>query len=121
MRFFGNPDRNAQQAVLNGAIGDGGLATDGEKEGNTAPNEGIDSGSFDERPSEDVQAGVKKVEAVTLTWTKKELYFAYFWCVVHLILCSREAIRSTNRTIVSSSFSFSSLYNNRPSSGFRTM
>jgi len=31
-----------------------------------------------EKPS-DVQFGVKKVEAVTLTWTKNELIFAYAW------------------------------------------
>ena len=32
-----------------------------------------------EKLSEDVQFGVKKVEAVTLTWTKNELIFAYAW------------------------------------------
>jgi hypothetical protein len=47
----------------------------GEKEVNTA----IASDVPSERPSEDVQAGVKKVEAVTLTWTKRELVFAYGW------------------------------------------
>jgi hypothetical protein len=30
-----------------------------------------------ESPSEEVQLGVKKVEAVTLTWTKNELIVAY--------------------------------------------
>jgi hypothetical protein len=33
----------------------------------------------EEAPSEDAQDGVKKVEAVTLTWTRKELYVAYGW------------------------------------------
>lgn len=32
-----------------------------------------------ERPAEDVQFGVRKVEAVTLIWTRRELVFAYAW------------------------------------------
>lgn len=30
-------------------------------------------------PTPGVEAGVKKIEAVTLTWTKKELIAAYAW------------------------------------------
>lgn len=82
MKFFGNPDKNAQQAVVDGAIGDAQPDADGEKQVNAAEqrNDSLSS-SLEEVPSKDVQAGIKKVEAVTLTWTKKELYFAYFWCV----------------------------------------
>jgi hypothetical protein len=35
--------------------------------------------SIEAKPAEDVQEGVKKIEAVTLTWTKHELIFAYAW------------------------------------------
>jgi hypothetical protein len=35
--------------------------------------------SLEEKPAQDLQAGVKKVEAVTLTWTRNELVFAYGW------------------------------------------
>jgi hypothetical protein len=38
-----------------------------------------DANSLEKIPSVDAQAGVKKVEAVTLTWTKNELYVAYGW------------------------------------------
>jgi hypothetical protein len=34
-------------------------------------------GTSIEAPSEDAQEGVKKVEAVTLTWTRNELIMAY--------------------------------------------
>lgn len=47
----------------------------GEKQLNHA----TDSDQVSEKPSEDVQDGLKKVQAVTLTWTNKELYFAYGW------------------------------------------
>lgn len=36
--------------------------------------------SLEKVPSADAQAGVRKVEAVTLTWSKKDLYIAYGWC-----------------------------------------
>lgn len=41
------------------------------------PNAVDDDGASIEAPSEDVQEGVKKAEAVTLTWTKNELIIAY--------------------------------------------
>jgi hypothetical protein len=41
------------------------------------PNTADDDGASIEAPSEDVQEGIKKVEAVTLTWTKNELIIAY--------------------------------------------
>ena len=102
MRFFGNPDKSAQQAVVGGAIGTAEPVADGEKQGITPSQRNNSSGFSDERPSEDIQAGVKKVEAVTLTWTRKELYFAYFWCVVTFNLDSSPTpiSISTNWTIV---------------------
>ncbi len=51
------------------------LDQDPEKQVSTA----ADYDTASEKPSEDVQAGVKKVEAVTLTWTRKELILAYGW------------------------------------------
>jgi hypothetical protein len=38
-----------------------------------------ETNSLDQIPSVDAQAGVRKVEAVTLTWSKKDLYIAYSW------------------------------------------
>lgn len=35
--------------------------------------------SIEAKPAEEIQEGVKKIEAVTLTWTKNELIFAYAW------------------------------------------
>lgn len=37
----------------------------------------IDSTDSDDSPSDNVQAGVKQAEAITLTWTKKSLAIAY--------------------------------------------
>ena len=37
----------------------------------------VDDNSLDRVPSEDVQEGIKKIEAVTLTWTRNELILAY--------------------------------------------
>jgi len=123
MRFFGNPDKSAQQAVVGGAIGTAEPVADGEKQGIT-PSQRNDSSEFsDERPSEDVQAGVKKVEAVTLTWTRKELYFAYFWCVVTFNLDSSPTpiSISTNWAIVYSWFSSLSLCSSKLNSASPTM
>ena len=38
-----------------------------------------DYAQYVEKPAEDAQAGIQKIEAVTLTWTRKELIFAYAW------------------------------------------
>jgi len=79
MKFFRNQDaRTAQNVIVATAIGDGydGDKVDAERIQPTATD--IDQSS-QEKSTEDVQAGVKKVEAVTLIWTKKELIFAYFW------------------------------------------
>lgn len=35
--------------------------------------------SDDEAPSETAAKGVKKVEAIAIVWSKKELYIAYAW------------------------------------------
>ena len=46
-----------------------------------------DVNSLEKVPSVNAQAGVRKVEAVTLSWTKKELYIAYAWSVNMKIPC----------------------------------
>lgn len=43
-----------------------------------SPQEDIPS-SDDEAPSEAAAEGVKKVEAIAIVWSKKELYIAYAW------------------------------------------
>lgn len=41
------------------------------------PNPADNDGASIDAPSEDAQDGVKKAEAITLTWTKNELIVAY--------------------------------------------
>lgn len=43
------------------------------------PTQECEPSSDDEVPSEIAAEGVKKVEAIALVWTKKELYAAYSW------------------------------------------
>jgi hypothetical protein len=38
-----------------------------------------DDSSIDEIPDKNVEDGVKKAQAVTLSWTQKELIIAYAW------------------------------------------
>lgn len=38
----------------------------------------VENPSMDEKPQQDAQGGIQKVEAVTLLWTRKQLLFAYF-------------------------------------------
>lgn len=72
-----NRDKVAQDVAVGTGSGENDSDHAGEKQVNTDTAMKTDSAS--ERPSEEVQAGVKKVEAVTLVWTKKELIFAYGW------------------------------------------
>lgn len=44
----------------------------------TEVNNDVENPSMDEKPQQDAQGGIQKVEAVTLLWTKKQLLFAYF-------------------------------------------
>jgi hypothetical protein len=78
MKFFRNQEaRASQDVVIDTAIGDRDDIQDAEKSA------AADISDFNhasaEKPNEDIQAGVKKVEAVTLIWTKNELIFAYAW------------------------------------------
>jgi hypothetical protein len=46
----------------------------------------IDDAALDRVPSLNVQDGVKKVEAVTLTWTRNQLIIAYAWSELQYLL-----------------------------------
>ena len=43
------------------------------------PEEAIELAANQTKPNESAQHGVVQAEAITLTWTKKFLAFAYFW------------------------------------------
>lgn len=51
----------------------------GHAEKQTNINITSDSDQISEKSSENVEAGVKKAGALTLTWTEKELIFASAW------------------------------------------
>lgn len=77
MTFFGfrNTKRLSQELAIASAPDDSATFA-AEKQ---VPITTDDDSSLERRPSEDVQDGVKKVEAVTLTWTRNELLVAYGW------------------------------------------
>jgi hypothetical protein len=86
MKFFGI--RSSNKLAQDVAVGPVPDATDsdhaGEKQVNSTELTSTGGSneyaqSIEEKPAEDVQEGVKKIEAVTLTWTKNELIFAYGW------------------------------------------
>ncbi|TAQ84630.1 hypothetical protein B7494_g7035 [Chlorociboria aeruginascens] len=67
--------------------------------------------AVDEKPSEDVQDGVKRVEAVTLSWTTKELIVAYA-CIflVFFVVSMEQQIQSNLGVYVTSTFDLLPLY-----------
>lgn len=82
MRFSNFGKRNEIAADL--AVSTADQPTDSEKHAGAAVGEksavpSDDENVLQEIPSPGTEAGVKKIEAVTLTWTKKELYAAYAW------------------------------------------
>jgi hypothetical protein len=82
MKFHGFKSSNKlAQDVAIGSDPHDSLETDHgkEKAAGVVPNEYDLDIIGQEIPSPNVQEGIKKVEAVTLTWTKKELIFAYAW------------------------------------------
>lgn len=97
MKFFGKNKELAEEIAVGGAPSpeheqDAELAPAGAVKHTTTPGaddiqeKGAestdDTNSLEKIPSADAQAGVRKVEAVTLTWSKKDLYIAYGWCVL---------------------------------------
>lgn len=90
MRFFGR--NNAEEPLLDLVAGPPASITDeenvvsektaigGEKNANVVRTDSDDVAPSDiEKPSEDVEEGVKKVEAAVMAWTKKDLIIAYAW------------------------------------------
>lgn len=78
MKFFGD-NKNAEEAsdiaVPPTAVESKDLTSPpAEKQ---APHLTDDDGASIEAPSENVQMGVKKAQAITLTWTRSELIVAY--------------------------------------------
>ena len=83
MKFFGIRSSNKlAHDIAVGAEPHASIETDhsGEKSmDKSIPNTNDYAQSIEEKPAPELQEGVKKVEAVTLTWTNNELVFAYAW------------------------------------------
>jgi hypothetical protein len=72
--FFARPDdRAAVPGIHDGAVGVTG-AVNPEKTPNQV--EVADDSSI-EKPNDDAQTGVKRVEAITVVWSKRSLYLTY--------------------------------------------
>ena len=62
-----------------------------EKQDNEKSAANVEEGSdFSRVPNPEAQGGVKKIEAVTLTWTKNELILAYAWSVAIYLESNRD-------------------------------
>jgi hypothetical protein len=76
MKFFGRGKALATEVAV------GGLSdSDNTTEKHNTP--GVDADALERIPSQNVQDGVKKAEAVTLTWTRNQLIIAYGWQELH--------------------------------------
>jgi hypothetical protein len=75
MKFFRSRNKLAEDIAVGPAVDSGEDNHGTEKNVPTVE----DDSSLERMPSQDVQNGVKKVEAVTLIWTRNELIFAYAW------------------------------------------
>jgi len=73
MRLFESRNKNAPLADI--AVGEPATEVDVDNKQPTA----TDDSSIDEVPDKNVEDGVRKAQAVTLSWTKKELILAYAW------------------------------------------
>jgi hypothetical protein len=74
MKFFGRGKDFATEV----AVGAESSEPDNVVEKNSPPLV-VDDNSLERVPSQNVQDGVKKIEAVTLTWTRNQLILAYGW------------------------------------------
>lgn len=79
MKFFGNRERDAQAHDLVAPTTEAESKSFGVPPAEKEPRPHLtdEDGVSIEAPSEDLQQGVKKAEAVTLTWTRSELIVAY--------------------------------------------
>lgn len=76
MKFFGRGKALATEVAVGGPSD-----SDNTTEKHDTP--GVDADALERIPSQNVQDGVKKVEAVTLTWTRNQLILAYGWQELH--------------------------------------
>lgn len=74
MKFFGRSKDLATEVVVGGESSE--PVNVMEKHSQPAV---VDDNSLERVPSQNVQDGVKKIEAVTLTWTRNQLILAYGW------------------------------------------
>jgi hypothetical protein len=75
MKFFGNRNSSlATDVAVGSSDSDNGPTIEEKQVGAIGVN---DDSSLEHMRSRNVQEGVKKVEAVTLSWTKNELILAY--------------------------------------------
>ena len=74
MKFFGRGKDVATDVAVGGPETSTSEPDNGSEKHSRAV---VDDNSLDRVPSEDVQEGIKKIEAVTLTWTRNELILAY--------------------------------------------
>ena len=72
MKFFGRGKDLATEVAV-------GRPSDSENSTEKNTSAVIDDAALDRVPSLNIQDGVKKVEAVTLTWTRNQLIIAYAW------------------------------------------
>jgi MFS family permease len=115
MGFFSKP-RQASETSINTLPPAGGdskaPSQDAVHNRDDAESQGDASQTPDDRPAEDAQNGVKEVEAVTLSWSKKMLYavFGNIW-LLYFVNAFQSAILSNLLPYASSDFESHSLLN----------
>ncbi|KAF4628600.1 hypothetical protein G7Y89_g9554 [Cudoniella acicularis] len=103
MKFFGNRNRVAERDIAIGGNAEASSEADNVADKQVHAN--VDDDSLERVPTKDVQEGVKKVEAVTLTWTKRELILAYgFIFLVFFVVSMQQQIQNNLGSYVTSSF-----------------
>ncbi|KAH8773359.1 major facilitator superfamily domain-containing protein [Hyaloscypha sp. PMI_1271] len=98
MKFFGRGKALATEVAVGGPSD-----SDHTTEKHDTP--GVDADALERIPSQNVQDGVKKVEAVTLTWTRNQLILAY-GCIflVFFVISMQQQIQFNLSYYVTSSF-----------------
>jgi hypothetical protein len=72
MKFFGRSKDLATDVAVGGP-------SDSDNTAEKHTPAAVDADALEHVPSQNVQDGVKKIEAVTLTWTRNQLILAYGW------------------------------------------
>ncbi|KAH8670132.1 major facilitator superfamily domain-containing protein [Tricladium varicosporioides] len=102
MKFFGSRNRATEHDI---AVGEPATSDADNSNGEKRVPTLNDDSSLERVPSKDVQGGVKKVEAVTLTWTRNELFLAYgFIFLVFFVVSMQQQIQNNLGVYVTSSF-----------------